>query len=204
MGDHQQHGRPSRSRRPRCPGRTSRARATRVAACPARHCPRPREPGTPANDSVITGGNPGTALAGRAAGRSRCRHAGNGHEPPDADRAICAYLSHAADRADRRKYSAAARMRGAMNHGFQVLHAHARPTQPRTSSRNQPPPRPVVIGRGGPRTDASHSARHAKPDTAADSGHRKPSAAPQDGAAWPEPGPTIPIGLDLFHHWYRP
>lgn len=27
---------------------------------------------------------------------------------------------------------------------------------------------------------------------------------PQDGAARPEPGPTIPIGLDLFHNWFRP
>jgi hypothetical protein len=35
-------------------------------------------------------------------------------------------------------------------------------------------------------------------------GRRKPSAAPQDGTAWPEPGPTIPIGLDLFYNWFRP
>jgi hypothetical protein len=59
-------------------------------------------------------------------------------------------------------------------------------------------------GSGGPRTDASHSARHVKPDTVADSGHRKPPAAPPDGTAWPEPGPTIPIGLDLFHNGFRP
>ncbi len=60
----QQHGRPSRSRRPRCPGQGT-ARQGELVLQPARPggVPQPRPPRTSANDTVNTGGNPGTASA---------------------------------------------------------------------------------------------------------------------------------------------
>jgi hypothetical protein len=73
-----------------------------------------------------------------------------------------------------------------------------------TTRRRQSWPRHRAPG-GGPRTDASRL----RPPQQAEhgclpAGQRKQPAAPQDGIPRPEPGPTIPIGLDLFHDWSRP
>jgi hypothetical protein len=60
----QQHGRPSRSRRPRCRG-PGTARQGELVLQPARPggVPQPRPPRTSGNDTVNTGANPGTASA---------------------------------------------------------------------------------------------------------------------------------------------